>query len=69
MGLNAADPRTHATRCREVNHRTKNALQLAVSLLRVQGARAGPETRGALDVAAQRLLRSGSCASARCTNS
>ncbi len=44
---------------REVNHRTKNALQLAVSLLRVQGARASPETRGALEVAAQRLLRIG----------
>ncbi len=44
---------------REVNHRTKNALQLAVSLLRVQASRAGPETRGALDMAAQRLLRIG----------
>ncbi len=44
---------------REVNHRTKNALQLAVSLLRVQASRAGSETRSALDVAVQRLLRIG----------
>ena len=43
----------------EVNHRTKNALQLAVSLLGVQASRATPETREALEVAAQRLQRIG----------
>jgi two-component sensor histidine kinase len=44
---------------REVNHRTKNALQLAVSLLRVQASHAAPETRSALEIAMQRLLRIG----------
>ena len=44
---------------REVNHRTKNALQLAVGLLRVQGSRATPEARDALETATQRLLRIG----------
>jgi PAS domain S-box-containing protein len=44
---------------REVNHRTKNALQLAVGLLRLQASRAGPEVREALETATQRLLRIG----------
>lgn len=43
----------------EVNHRTKNALQLAVSLLGVQASRSTPGTREALGIAAQRLLRIG----------
>ncbi|WP_161993830.1 sensor histidine kinase [Muricoccus nepalensis] len=45
---------------REVNHRTKNAIQLAISLLTIQ-ARQFEDTacRGALDVAAGRLQRIG----------
>jgi PAS domain S-box-containing protein len=44
---------------REVNHRTKNALQVSVALLQVQASRATPEVQEALETATQRLLRIG----------
>jgi two-component sensor histidine kinase len=44
---------------REVNHRTKNASQLAVSLLGVQASHAAPESRDALEIASGRLRRLG----------
>jgi two-component sensor histidine kinase len=44
---------------REVNHRTKNASQLAASLLGVQASHAAPESRDALEIASGRLRRLG----------
>ena len=49
---------------REVNHRTKNVLQLTVALLQVQASRATPRS-----AAPCRRPCSGSCASGRCMTS